>query len=52
MSTCAVAFLTTHGYNKAHRFYTEGFIEVASLCGAVGSKSWFTKCLIGITGNI
>ena len=28
------------------------FVPFASLCGVVGSPSWFAKCLIGRTGNI
>ena len=52
VSTCAVAFYTTQGQNKTRRFDTEGFVSVASLCGIVGSLYWFTKCLIGRTGNI
>ena len=44
-------FCTKHG-QKTRRFYAEGFVTVDSLCGAVGSPSWFTKCLIGRTGNI
>ena len=33
-------------------FDTEGFVLVSSLCGVVGSPSWFTRFLIGRTGNI
>ena len=52
VSTCAVAFCTTHGQNKRSRFDTGGFVTVSSLCGVVGPPSWFTKCLIGKTGDI
>ena len=52
VSTFLVAFCTTHRQNKTHGFYTEGFVPVTSLCGVVGSPSWFTKCLIGRIGNI
>ena len=52
VSTCSVAFCTTQGQNKTRSFDTEGFVPVASLCGIIGSLSWFKKCLIGITGNI
>ena len=37
---------------KKSRFDTEFFVPVTSLCGVVGSLSWFTKCLIGRTRNI
>ena len=52
VSTCEVAFLTTHGQNKKCGFDTEGFVPVYGLCGVVGSSSWFNKYLIGRTGNI
>ena len=52
VSTCEVAFCTTHGQNKTHSYDTEGFVSVAILCGIVGSQSWFTKCWIGRTGDI
>ena len=52
VSACTVAFCTTHGNNKTCGFYTESFVPVASLFGVVGSPSWYTKCLIGITENI
>ena len=52
VSTCAFAFRKTHRQNKIRRFDTEGFVLVSSLCGVVGSSSWFTKGLIGRTGNI
>ena len=52
VSKCEVSFRITHWQNKTRRFDTEGFAPVSSLCGVVGSPSWFTKCLIGITGNI
>ena len=35
VSTCAVAFRKTHGKNNTHKWYTEGFVPVASLCGVV-----------------
>ena len=35
-----------------HIFDTKDFILVASLCDVSGSPSWFTKWLIGRTGNI
>ena len=50
--TCAVKFHTTHGQKKTFSFDTEGFMPVDSLCGEVGSTSWFDKCLIGRTRNI
>ena len=49
---CEVSFFTTYGKNGTHIFDTKVFVSVASLCGVVGSPSWFTKCLIGKTGNI
>ena len=52
VSTCAVYFRTRHGQNKTHMFDTEGFLPVESLCGVVGSPSWFTIFLIGITVSI
>ena len=52
VSTCAVAFRITNGHNKTCSFDTEDFIPISSFYGVVGSLSWFTKCLIGITGNI
>ena len=52
VSTCVVAFCTTHKHNKTCEFNTEGFVPVASLCGVVYLLYWFTKCFIGITGNI
>ena len=35
VSTCAVAFCTTHGKNNTRKCDTEGFLPVASLCGEV-----------------
>ena len=52
VSTCEVAFCTTHGNNKSSSFDTESFVPVGSLCGIVDSLSWFTNHLIGWTGNI
>ena len=52
VSTCAVAFFTTHGKNKMRSFDNEDLFPVASLCGVVVSPYWFTKCFIGITGSI
>ena len=52
VSTCTVNFCTAHRQNKTGRFDTECSVPVARLCGIVGSLSWFTKCLIFITGNI
>ena len=40
---CTVAFHKIHGQNRMRMFYTEGFVPVASLCGVVGSPSWFIK---------
>ena len=39
VSTCALAFLTTHGKNNMRKYDTEGLVPVASLCGIVGSSS-------------
>ena len=36
-STCAVVFRTIYGGNRTHRFDTQGFVPVASLCGKIGS---------------
>ena len=36
-STCAVVFRTLYGGNRTHRFDTQGFVPVASLCGKIGS---------------
>ena len=33
VSTCAVAFHTTHGQNKTRKYDTEGLVPVASLYG-------------------
>ena len=52
VSTCAVAFHTTHVQNKTHRFDTKILVPVSSLCGVVCSTSWFTKCLVGSIVNI
>ena len=52
VSTCAIAFSTTHWRNKTCGFDTDSFVPVSSLCGVVGLPSWFTKCLIGRSGNI
>ena len=52
VSTCEVSFHTTHQQNKTRMLDTEGLITVEILCGVVSSLSWFTKCLIGRTGNI
>ena len=52
LPTFSVTFHTTHGQNKTHWFDTGGFVPVSSLCGIVGSPSWFIKFLIGKTGNI
>ena len=49
VSTCAVAFITTHRQNKARRFDTEGFVPVDNLCGVVGSPSLFT--IFGLIGQ-
>ena len=38
--------------NWCNYFCTECFVPVSSLCGVVGSQSWFTKYLIGTTKNI
>ena len=52
VSTCAVAFRTTHEQNKTRKCDTEVFVPVASLCGVVGSPSSFIRSLIGRTGKI
>ena len=52
VSTCAVAFRTTHGQNKTRKCDTEGFVPVASLYGVVGSPSSFIRSLIGRTRKI
>ena len=52
VSTCAVAFRTTHGKNKTRKCDTEGFVPVASVCGVVGSPPSFIRSLIGRTGKI
>ena len=52
VSTCAVAFRTTHGQNKTHKCDTEGFVPVASLYGVVGSPSSCIRSYIGRTGRI
>ena len=39
LSTCVIAFLTTHGQNNMRKCDTEGFVPVASLNGVVGSSS-------------
>ena len=52
VSTCAVAFCTTHGQNNTRKCYTEGSVPVSSLCGVVGSPSWFIRSLIGRTEKI
>ena len=52
VSTCAVAFRTTHGQNKTRKCDTEGFVPVASLYGVVGSPSSFIRSFIGSTGKI
>ena len=49
VSTCAIAFRTTHGQNKTRKCDTEGFVPVASLYGVVGLPSLFIRYLIGIT---
>ena len=52
ISTCVVAFNTTHRQNKARMFDTECLVPVASLCGVVGSPSWLSKYLISRIGGI
>ena len=52
VSTCAVAFRTTHGQNKTRKCDTECFVTVASLCGVVGLPSSFIRSLIGRTVKI
>ena len=52
VSTCAVAFRTTHGQNNTRKCDTEGFVPVSSLCGIVGSPSSFIRSLIGRTRNV
>ena len=51
VSTCAIAFRTTHGQDKTRKYDTEGFVPVASLYGVVGSLSSFIRSLIGRTGK-
>ena len=43
---------TTHGKNNTHKWETEGFVPVASLCGVVGLPSLFIISLIGRTGKM
>ena len=52
VSTCTVAFHTTHGQNNTHKCDTEGFVPVASLCGVVQSPSSLIRSFIGRTGKI
>ena len=52
VSTCTVAFRTTHGQNNTHKCDTEGFVPVASLYGVVGSPSSFIRYLIGRNGKM
>ena len=52
VSTCAVAFRTTHGQNKTRKCDTKSFVPVASLYGVVGSPSSFIRSFIGRTGKI
>ena len=52
LSTCAVAFCTTHVQNNTHKCDTEGFVLVASLNGVIGSPSSFIRSLIGRNGKI
>ena len=52
LSTCSVAFLTTHEQNNMCKCDTEGFVHVAILIIVVGSQSPFIRCLIGNTGKI
>ena len=47
VSTCEVAFFTTHGQDKTCRCDTEKKIPVASLCGVVGVEE-----PPGLGGNI
>ena len=49
VSTCAVAFRTTHGQKNTRKYDTEVFVPVASLSGVVGSPSSFIISLVGIT---
>ena len=51
VSTCAVAFRTTHGQNKTRKCDTEGFVPVASLYGVVGLPSSFIISFFGRTGK-
>ena len=51
-SKYAVVFCTNHRQNRTHKFNTEGFLPDASMCGVVGSLSWFTKVLIGRIRNM
>ena len=52
LSTCAVAFRTTHGKNNALKCDTEDFVPVAGLNYVVGSPSLFIRYLIGRNRNI
>ena len=52
VSTCVIAFHTTHVQNKTLRFHTEGIMPGDSFCGVVSSPFWFTKCFICRTGFI
>ena len=38
--------------NRTRIFDVEFFVPVSSLCGVVGSPSYFIKCLIGKTGKV
>ena len=52
VSTCPVAFRTTHGQNKTRKCDTEGFVPVVSFRGVVGLPSSFIRSLISRTGKI
>ena len=49
---CALYFCTIHGQNNTHKWYTEGFISVASLKGVVGLPSSFIRSFIDSTRKI
>ena len=52
LSTCSVAFCTTHRKNNTRKCDTEGFVPVTSLNGVVGLPSLFIRSLIGINRKI
>ena len=51
LSTCAVAFCTTHEQNNTRKYDTVRFVPVTSLNVVIGLLSLFIRDLIGRTGN-